>query len=84
MFDGAGSERTRELRAELEALLVAVLPEARTRGIGPAQMLDWRIRAKAAQAALLQQARFATDSRRMRLAARQARYNQSRMRRAAI
>jgi len=77
MFDGAGSERTRELRAELEDLLVAVLPEARTRGISPAQVLDWRIRAKVAQAALLQQARFATDSRRMRLAARQARYNQT-------
>ncbi|WP_047995777.1 hypothetical protein [Puniceibacterium sp. IMCC21224] len=72
MFDGPASERTQKVRRGVEALLDAVLPQALAGGLSGVQALDWRIRAKVAQAALLQQATFGTDPRRMRMAQRAA------------
>ena len=61
LFDGAASEATRRQKDALAALLDAVLPDAEAAGLPRHQPLAWRVAAKAAQAALLQDAAFATD-----------------------
>lgn len=58
MFDGPASEKTKEELAAMVGLVEASMPE----GAG-AQAMDWRIKAKVAQRALLAQARFARDPR---------------------
>jgi hypothetical protein len=67
MFDGPGSERTAsELRA-----MVAVIEASAAPSEGR-QVLDWRIKAKVAQRALLHQARFASDGQLAKTAAARA------------
>ncbi len=67
MFDGPGSERTQEEMAAMVSLVEASMPE----GAGP-QVLAWRVDAKAAQRALLGQARFGRDQRLAETAAARA------------
>ncbi|MDF0600108.1 hypothetical protein P1J78_05135 [Psychromarinibacter sp. C21-152] len=56
LTDGPASEDTERRRNRFADLLDAVIPPGRGR-----EVLGWRIAAKAAQAALLQQATFAAD-----------------------
>ncbi|WP_157059026.1 hypothetical protein [Loktanella sp. 5RATIMAR09] len=58
MFDGPASEHTEELRDAVLELVEAVMPTARGD-----EVLQWRISAKVAQAALLRRATFNTDTR---------------------
>lgn len=58
MFDGPASEQTAE---ELGAM-VSLIEASMEPGAG-AQVMDWRIKAKVAQRALLAQARLAQDAR---------------------
>ncbi|KQB97559.1 hypothetical protein AL073_01005 [Loktanella sp. 1ANDIMAR09] len=58
MFDGPASEHTEDLRDAVLELVEAVMPAER-RG----EVLQWRISAKVAQAALLRRASFNTDTR---------------------
>lgn len=68
MFDGPAFEQTKHLPNRVDTLLDAVLPRAISGELPEPKALDWRIRAKAAQSSLLQQATFGTDPRRARLA----------------
>jgi len=63
MVDGPASVRTEELRDGFTALIDATLPDARAYGLPAPYAMHWRLTAKAAQAALLQTARFGTDPR---------------------
>ncbi|HLQ19695.1 MAG TPA: hypothetical protein VK146_12010 [Tabrizicola sp.] len=67
MFDGPASEQTAE---ELKA--VVSLIEASADPAAGVQVMDWRIKAKVAQGALLTQARFASDRRVAEMAAARA------------
>ncbi|HEV8035877.1 hypothetical protein [Yoonia sp.] len=58
MFDGPASERTEDLRDAVLELVEAVMPAERG-----AEVLQWRISAKVAQAALLRRASFNNDTR---------------------
>ncbi|MGV6849571.1 MAG: hypothetical protein ACWA5A_14450 [Marinibacterium sp.] len=62
MFDGAASETADAQRAAFEALLDAVLPDARDWGMPGEMALQWRLAAKLAQAELLQRSTFQSDS----------------------
>lgn len=57
LTDGPASEATRELRDEMLTLVAAVAAPEEV-----AAVLGWRVEAKAAHAALLSQAAFATDA----------------------
>lgn len=56
MFDGPASDETKRTRAQMIDLMSAVMPPGQGR-----EALNWRIEAKLAYAALLQQASFAED-----------------------
>jgi hypothetical protein len=58
IFDGPASERTEDLRDAVLELLEAVMPAERG-----GEVLQWRISAKVAQAALLTRASFNNDTR---------------------
>jgi hypothetical protein len=58
MFDGPASEHTRGELAAMVALVEALMPPE-----SGVRVMDWRIKAKVAQRALLHQARFRTDAR---------------------
>ncbi|KAJ55735.1 hypothetical protein ACMU_13695 [Actibacterium mucosum KCTC 23349] len=61
LFDGPLSAQTARQVQFLNDLIAAMLPDAQETG---REVLSWRIDAKFAQAALLQQAVFGTDNRR--------------------
>lgn len=56
LVDGPASETTRRHRDALADILLAVTPAG-----AEARVMGWRVEAKAAQAALLSQARFGAD-----------------------
>ena len=58
MFDGPASDQTKGELAAMVALVEASMPP--DSGV---RVMDWRIKAKVAQRALLHQARFRTDAR---------------------
>lgn len=67
MFDGPASERTAEELGAMVSLIEASMePDA------GGQVMDWRIKAKVAQRALLAQARLARDARVAEMAAARA------------
>lgn len=68
LFDGAASERTKAARKSAIDILEAMIPPEIAPDKGR-QVLHWRIEAKQAQAVLLSQGTFQTDTRRARMAA---------------
>ncbi len=63
LFDGAAADRVAARRDEFDQLIEAVLPDALDWGMPQTLAMDWRIRAKAAQAGLLSTAAFDLDPR---------------------
>jgi hypothetical protein len=61
LTDGPASEKTARLRDAFADLLEAVEPEARAAGMPGTSTIAWRVGAKAAERALLDDALFATD-----------------------
>ena len=62
LFDGALSEQTAAQKSLFDTLISATLPDARKDGVTGRQALGWQVDAKMAQAVLLQQAVFGTDT----------------------
>ena len=63
MFDGAAADAIKAERAAVLDILEAMMPSERGRAV-----LNWRVEAKMAQAALLTRATFGSDERAQRYA----------------
>ncbi|WP_323785871.1 hypothetical protein [Thalassovita sp.] len=69
MFDGSKADATKAVRASLIDILAAMTPPGQAR-----EVLNWRVEAKIAQAALLRRSMFNPDKRDARWAQRAAQH----------